>query len=195
MILELAKNVAAKLQARNCPIPVILDVPERGKTINFLPERIVIEHDDNDDAYGPVLSQHKNARHAMTRNIAARARVYARSPKSSALPLEHKERCEKILDIVLVALRECIAEQKKTPWLPKSGGFFIPEDLEGSDRLSGAAYELKFTIERGVPVLDWAGDAQPEATVGGVDGIVIVNTVEATTEGASDTEVVIPSEA
>jgi hypothetical protein len=191
VILELAKNVAAKLEERNCPIPVILDVPERGKRINFLPERIVIEHDDNDDAYGPVLSHHKNAKHAMTRNVAARARIYARSPKSSALPLEHKERCETILDMVLVALRECIVEQKKSPWLPKSGGFFIPEDLEGGDRLAGAAYELKFNIERGVPVLDWAGDAQPEATVGGVDGVAIVNTVRASLDG-DDFEQVIP---
>lgn len=189
MIFALAKSVATKLRARNCPIPVILDVPEKTKSTGYYPERIVIEHDAGGDSFAGPFSQHKNPKHGFVRNVAAKATIYARSPKGS-MTFEHRERAEAVLDLVLVALREAVSESK-TFWTPKSGGFFVPGDLEGSDAFAGAAYELKFEIVRGVQTFDWAGDAQPEATLGGEDGVGITNTVRASLDG-DDFEQVIP---
>jgi hypothetical protein len=190
MIFALAKSVQTKLQNRNCPIPVILDAPEKSTATGYLPERIVIEHDAGGDSFAGPFSQHKNPKQGFVRNVAAKATIYARSPKAGALTFEHRERAETLLDLVLVALREAVSESK-TFWAPKSGGFFVPGDLEGSNAFAGAAYELKFEIVRGVQVLDWAGDAAPEATVGGEDGVGITNTVRASLDG-DDFEQVIP---
>jgi hypothetical protein len=193
MIFDLAKRVRTTLQDRNCPIPVVLDSPEKSKATGYLPERIVIEHDLNaSDSFDAPYSQNKNPKSHYTHKVAAKATIYARSPKSGATMFEHRERAGDVLHMVLVALRENVQSTKRF-WSPKSGSFVVPEDLEGSDTHAGAAYELKFEIERPVLAIDWAGDARPETEVGGVDGVGITNTVRAAFDGGDgDFEQVIP---
>lgn len=192
MIFDLAKRVKATLQEKNCPIPVVLD-PEKSKSTGYYPERIVFEHDlrGSDSFDAPKSQSPRTSECHYTRTVAAKATIYARSPRAGSVLFEHRERLEAVLDMVLVALRKNVTGTKRF-WSPKSGGFFVPADLEGSDAHAGAAYELKFEIERPVLETDWDGSAKDEATVGGVDGVSVVNTVLATIPGAAGSETVIP---
>ncbi len=192
MIFDLAKRVKASLADRLCPIPVVLN-PEQTKATGYYPERIIFEHDfSGSDSFDAPRSDHKNPKAHYTRKVAAKATIYARNPHAGSVTFEHRERLETILDMVLVALRENVQATKQF-WAPKSGAFFVPADLTGSDATAGAAYELKFEIDRAVFAVDWAGDARPETEIGGVDGVSVVNTVLAQLAD-TDFEQVIPSE-
>ncbi len=161
MLHELAGEMQAALIAKGCPFPVV-DGPEPTKTASWSRERIVIEHDV--DAFGPPRSQHKNPKHRMTRQVGVKLTIYAKSPAVGALEFEHRRRAEHVLDLVLVALGD-VCSMRKIGCALKNGSFVIPEDLTDSAAPCGAAYELSFAVDRGVPVLTWQGEKRPEATL------------------------------
>jgi hypothetical protein len=187
MIHEVSVDLAANLKAQGCPI-VVVDGPEPTKTATFGRERIVIEHADS-DSYAPPWSQQRNPHKCMTRNIGAKLTIYAKSPKAGALVFEHRRRCEQILDMVLCALSKVAAVRKHNGgFLPTGGRFITPADLEASERPGGAVYELNFAVQRAVNDVTWSGDAQPEATVGGVDGVGFNNSTRVSVNGSGSYE-------
>lgn len=179
MIHEIGVELGVALAAEGCPLKVV-DGPEPTKTTTYARERIVIEHDDG-DSFGPVRSQRPNPKHRMNRNVAAKVTIYAQSAAPGALDWEHRRRAEHALDLVLVALEKVIVA-RKNGWTLKGGGFVQPEDLQKSECAGGVAYELKFTVERGVYEQKWNGDIRPQVT-----GVTITGTDRITTKnGPSD---------
>jgi hypothetical protein len=196
MLHDIGVALQAKLRERECPIPVI-DGPESTKTATWGRERIVLEHSDG-DRFGPSKGVHVNPPHRFIRSVAAKLTIYAQRTRSGALEFEHRDRAEAILDSVLVALGDVAGVTSPMPvynvFTPTGGRFIAPTDLDGAEVRGGAVYELDVTFERAVKVQTFAGAIAEEATVGGEDGVGVVNTVIASIDG-EDFETVIPSEA
>ncbi len=164
MIHEVAVEIATKIKARSCPIPVI-DGPEPTGTATFGRERIVIEESESDN-YAPPYSQQRNPSRRMVCEIGAKATIYGQSTKAGALYFEHRRRARLILDQVLVALSEIKSVRKgRGSFTPTGGRWVFPPDLEKSERPGGAIYELSFTFERAIEERTWAGDKRPEGTL------------------------------
>lgn len=172
------------LLAHKCTIPLIYDTPERTQSINFARERIVLEYDtDETDSFGPPQTQSRNPpKPVATRTIALKATIYARHPNQGALAFEHKERAESILDMFVCALMEAQSSQQRVRVFPKSGRWLTPPDAKQSERPSGAMYELKFTIDRGIASTNWDGTSATEKTIG--TDITIAETETASIAGA-----------
>lgn len=166
MIHEICTELQLALLAKGCRFPVLDREPTT--TTTFGRERIVVEHDDGGDSFGPVLGQHKNPKQRMTRKVGAKATIYAQSPTAGALEFEHRRRAEHVLDLVLVCLDDVI-RIRKNAWTPSGGKFVVPDDLAKSDAYAGAVYELKFSVDRAVNVQTWAGAARPEYAL--ADGV------------------------
>lgn len=164
MIHEIGRELQAALRAKGCPFNVV-DGPEGQATTTYARERIVIEHDEAGDSFGPTRSQSRNPRNRMIRNVGVKITIYAQSSASGALEFEHRRRAEHVLDLVLVALEKVITA-RHNGWVVKAGRFINPEDLAKSETIGGAVYELSFTVERGVFDTTFTNAARPEFTMG-----------------------------
>lgn len=173
MLHEIGIELGAALAAQGCPFKVF-DGPERTQTTTFARDRIVIEHDDG-DAFTAVRGQRANPKHRMTRNVAAKITIYAQVKAAGSLDWEHRRRAEHVLDLVLVGLEKVILARKNGLSV-KSGRFFVAEDLKKSESIGGAAYELKFTVERGVFEQKFDATIRPQ-----VSGVAITGTDRITT--------------
>lgn len=179
MLHEIGRELDAALRAQGYPSPgKVLDRQDFQPTAHR--NAIVIEHDpDGGDAFGPVISQHVNPKQRMTRNIAAKITIYAKSSRAGAADFEHRRLAEHVLDLVLVAMGDVTAARKNT-WTPTGGGFVTIPDLEGSERQGGAVYELTFTLGRGVFVQAFSGAIAAEANIGGVTSSTQVSRAHST---------------
>jgi hypothetical protein len=163
MIHELGVELAARLGTQGVPLPVV-DGPEPTTTTTWGRERIVIQHADGGDAFGPPRSQHINPKHRHTRTANYKLTIYAKSAAIGAAVFEHRRRAEHVLDKVLCAM-DYVAAVRKNRWAPKSGGFITPPDLAASEKPGGAVYELSFTFDRAVIDRTWANAAAEEFTI------------------------------
>ena len=164
MIHEIGIELQTKLRSAGCPLSVV-DGPEPTKTATWGRERIVIERAGG-DKFGHAISQAKNPKHRMTQQTGAKLTIYAQSVRAGALHFEHERRAQHVLDLVLVALSEIQSLRKgRDAFIPDSGDFITPPDLEASERRGGAVYELRFTVPRAIAVQTWAGDARPQVAL------------------------------
>ena len=155
--------LAAYLTAQGCPVAVV-DGPEPTKTATWGRERIVLEHDLSASAsFGGPRGLHVNARHSYSAADPYKITIYVRSVAGAA-PFEHRQRAMRVREQVLSGLRY-VASINKNRFEPKAGKFTTPEDLTGSERPGGAAYELTFTYELPVRVVTFAGAAVNEASL------------------------------
>lgn len=184
MIHEIAKEVGALLRARGCPLPV-LDGTEQSTSTTYARERIVFEHDeDAGDVFTPIKGTNVNPSPRAVVEQGFKATIYAQSTRAGAFPFEHRRRAEIARDFILCALIEVAADRNNV--LAFKGGRFVqPDGLDKSKTIGGAKYELKFTFDRGVRVIDWDGGKRPEAEVG-PGGVVIKNTTKAHLVGSDD---------
>lgn len=190
MIHAIATELTAALAAQDCPLKVI-DGPEPTKATTHARERIVIEeNDDADDSFGPIRTPQKNPRARVLVKVPAKITIYAQAVGASTAQWEHRRRARRILDVVLVALDD-VLRTRKQPYELGRGRFVPLADQEASSVPAGAVYELTLSIERNVFEKTWEGDKKPEATLGGVDGVVISNTVRAAHSGSDTYETVI----
>jgi hypothetical protein len=185
MMHEIGREMLTELRARSCPFDVV-DGPEDAKTATWGRERIVLEEFGDDSFQGP-LSHHKNPKQPAALVIGGKATIYAKSPRAGALPWEHRRRARKVMRMVVGALRKVLVA-RKNPVSFTGGGFFVPEDMADTERAGGAAYALTFEFVTGVPDITFAGDADPEVEIGGVDGVEINTTRIASINGSESTE-------
>lgn len=195
MIHEIGVELGAALAGRKCPIKVI-DGPEHNrKTTTGARERIVIEHDmQSGDTFGPKhVSDNRQPAKSITVFVAAKITIYAQCPSKNAIYWEHVRRAEKIRDMVVFALREVIVQRKNT-YNFRGGKFVYPDDLKESETPGGAAYELYFTVDRGITDNNWDDTGAATTTIEAVypgtspTGIIIKNTDTATgPDGSSET--------
>ena len=165
MIHEIGRELLAELRVQGAPF-IVIDGPEPTKTVTWGRERIVLEHDDGgSDSFARPRTQSVNPKRRYTRSAAYKLTIYAQSPAPGASVFEHRVRVEKALDVAVCAL-ELIAARRKDHFEPTGGKLVTPPELADSERPNGAAYELKFTFDRGVAQSTWAGAKRPEATLG-----------------------------
>lgn len=179
MIRALGVDLQAALRSRGVPFPVV-DGPEQGAPISYARERIVVENFGNDSFEAP-LSQHRNPKAVALRVVGAKLTIYAKSPRAGALPFEHRERAERVLDHVLVCL-DALGRRSQLRFL--SGQWITPEDFNETERPNGAAYELTFTIGRAVYDATWTNEARPEVTLG--PGLIVNRTRVSRAHGPDD---------
>jgi hypothetical protein len=174
----------AALLAKDSPFRVTYG-PERTTVAGGGVTRIVIDDaGPGADTGGAITSQ--NAQHNVGQyDLGFTMRVYARSPKTGARIQDHRTLARRIFKFAYGELNT-IARQFSKGIAPSwSGGFVVPEDLEGSEVLSGALYEATLSIPDGIAVLetDWAqlladfrdGAEKP----GALEEVEIVETSEA----------------
>jgi hypothetical protein len=167
MIHEIGTELGAKLSAKGCPLPVI-DGPESTKTTTGARERIVIEHDeDAGDSFASAVTQHKNPKMRMIRNIGVKITIYAQAVSAGSTHWEHRRRAEHVVDLVMVALYDTL-KIRRNGFQIKKAGFIQPSDLQASEAIAGAVYQVTLSIERGVYDQTWAGDKRPEGTLAAV---------------------------
>lgn len=178
MIHEIARELLAALKAKGCPFPVV-DGPESTTTTTYGRERIVVEHDeDAGDTFRPPMQQLVNPRSFATRIPGYKLTIYAQSANAGAREFEHRRRAEHVLDLVIVALFQ-IASTRKNNFVLSAGKFTQPADLQKSETIGGAVYELKFTFDRGICERNWDGSIAGEFTI-------IADTVKNTTKVSLD---------
>lgn len=167
MIREIAVQLKAALLELGCREFAVVTGPEPFKqAVTYTPERMVLEWDAAaGDAYGAVKSQHSQPKHAQSVVFSAKVTIYARSSRVGAETWEHQRRAHKVMRVVVPALTALLRTRKNPPTWSR-GAFVPPKDLEGSDKPSGAAYELKFAFESGISDASWTNEVAPEATLG-----------------------------
>src|SRR5665213_2956662 len=177
MIHEIGVELQANLQAAGCPLKVI-DGPEPTETTTFGRERIVIAHDPDGDTFRPVTGSKMNPLYRGNRNIGVIITIYAQEPKTAPMPFEHRRRCELFVDMVYCSLYEVI-KVRKNQYTIRSGKLYVPKDLENSEIQGGYAYDLKFTVERGIFKAHFNGTIAPQVSVSETGGgLSIVTTSE-----------------
>lgn len=177
MIREIGVELQERIRDRGCPLPVV--DREQTKTTTWGRERIVIERDEAGDRFDFTRSQRRNARVVAVQLVGAKLTIYAQSGKSGALPFEHERRAQSILNCVIAALSKIQSIRKgRTAFLPDSGAFVVPPDLEASERRNGAVYELKFSFPLAIPDVTFKGEAKPEITDFSFQNCTTVNGTE-----------------
>lgn len=163
MIREIGVEIGAKLAAQGCTFKVY----DRDLTDTTAPikERVVIERDyEAGESFAAPPSQKLNPTMPLARNMAAKIRIYAKSPKANALQWEHERHLDAMLDQVLVALNDVIVARKNSYQIGR-GKFFLLADAKSSEQIAGAVYELPFTVSRGIYRTTWKGEATPEVEI------------------------------
>lgn len=187
MIHAIGVALEKNLRAKGCPFPVV-DGPEDTKTAQtFARERIVIERFGGDafvEANGTRGIAVKRGPH--NRDLGVKLSIYARCPASGAMPFEHQDRADHVVDMLIVALHEVFAsDELRARHALKSGGFVPLPDLAASERASGALYEMRFTVLRSTRELTWKGQGPDTVTVGAAsaEGVVPIANPTMTVNG------------
>lgn len=167
MIHDIGVEMQAALRARNCNVPVV-DGPEPTETGTYARERIVIERAA--DKFGPARSVSINPKRRFTASDGVTIRIFAQSSAPGATYWEHQDRADNIREKVLVAFEKVVRTRKA--WFSLDGGRFVdPPVLKGTERPSGAVYELACTVQRAIEDTDMAREKAEEAT-----GVTLINT-------------------
>lgn len=180
MIYELQKELAAELEARGVPYPVLYGPESAQTTTPAVRSRIVLERDRKQgDRFDGPRSVHVNHQLSAVRAIGCVLRIYAASTAAGARVQDHERLADALLDRVTVALRKCV-NVRKTLHRITAAKLLDGDELElrGLATWPGVVYELRFEIDRGVFDRDWDGSAAPEAAIGGQDGVVITSSTK-----------------
>lgn len=177
MIYEISREVQADAKKRGFPFRVEYG-PERNPTTAIVDPRVVFERDD--DTPGPARKASTNPRMTGTRAMGVTLRIFAKSNAVGARRIDHERQAESMLDMMVTALRKVIAV-RKTLWRKTGAWKFLSADelrLIGQESWEGVVYEAHFSVDRGEFETTWAGDSAEKATIGGEDGVEIVNTTK-----------------
>lgn len=170
MLYELTKEVAAELQAKGCPYPVVYGPERTDAILSLSTSRIVFERDRQQ---GDGLELHTRARTeprmVATRPISAIVTVYAQATVAGAMTHEHERIADQVIDKLIVALRKRAAA-RRTLWRTTSSRMLDAEQINarGLERWAGVVYELRFEIDRGVFDTDWVGVGREEVALDGI---------------------------
>ena len=156
-------DVFQAMQSRGYPVRFEYG-PTRAEATGVFDGLIIVERDhEQTDAIRPAQGSAQNPHKRLIRELACKARIYARSPLSGARVNEHEADCERYVDGFTVALEE---------WGAASRAGYVPiteaRYLRGAEREDpevwpGLVYLLRFRISRGVSAVDYAGAARPVA--------------------------------
>lgn len=170
MIYAMTKCVAASLAAKNWPAQVRYG-KERVSRATHYSSLVVIERDtDSGDSLSTAHGQVRNARKLRTRSLAVRASVFAKSPKAGARVNEHEHELEDLVDAVIVAVQLWATESRAGDVDFHMLGPVDSEEHNGSEIGAGAAYDLRFRVQRAV-----TDRVRDTATLSDIDSAIIVS--------------------
>lgn len=175
---EVARELGAKLKAGKYPFRVLY-APERTDRANTADPVILVRRDrDNGEDIRPPIGQQKNGRRVLDRYQGIEIKVYARSSLSGAMPQDHEELADYLVDAVLVALAEITTEEKMTAPEYTEARFMYPEEVvteKGEpEHWPGVVFLLRLKIGRGVIKRDYLKQVRPVAAPTGVGTTVEV---------------------
>lgn len=173
MIFAIVEGVKEQLAAHEFPVKVSIG-PERPTTGRR--HHVVIERDrERDETIAAPMGSAVNPSRVFVRLPAYVARVYAADYVAAALPWEHDREVDKIVDGVLVALRDWAQEQGAI-FAPTGGRPLPPKEVDGAETIArGACYELSFTMARSVDRKRYDGTANDTATIADVQNATRVS--------------------
>ncbi len=166
MIYELSRDLEASLQARKFPLRI---------------------------AYGEIVNTTRpppvRSRLKMVRDLAVIAVIYAKASEAGAHIGDHERLCEKLVDAFQCALYDWSVEAKSGT-IPITEARYLSKENAADVELwpdvmqwghSGVLYALRFSVPRGVYLLDFENQARPTGAPTGVR-----NRTEARRAGSQD---------
>ncbi len=183
MIYEMARDLDASLRARLYPIRVSYS-PERLKREDHASQVLVWRDHEATDNVRAVQGSDRNPRLGLIRDLAVRVVVFARSSKPGARVNEHHWVCEQYVDAVMTSLAMWLVEGRTGTTFPAvvtEARYLGEKERPDLEQWPGVAYQIRFRVPRGVRVVDYTGQGQPEATVAGVG-----NRIEIQVKGQDD---------
>lgn len=162
MIHELAGLLRTALAAKGVPYEVVYGPTATPPKVGSTRIQILRDTDAGDQVLGP-RSQHLNARQFSVRAMGALARVHATSTLAGAQRHDHEDLADAIVDQLQIELYK-IARDAKTLIRFVRAGIVTDQTADG---WSGALYELRFQLDRGVRDTKWTGEAAPEGSFTG----------------------------
>jgi len=184
MLYMLAQDIGGLLQARKFPLEVLYG-PERLQRVasGGYALTLVLERDSlaGDQIRAPQGAQENPRRHNI-RDQGCVARMWAQSTLPGARRCDHEYLCDQLVDGFTVELARWASHTRAVGTAITSAKYMGPTEVNAAASLQfgleswpGVAYEVRFTLPRGVYGLDFEGEAQE---TGAADTVVNVPTVE-----------------
>lgn len=175
MIYEMSRDIGARLEAAKFPVRVVYGPEQTAREI-YDPV-IVIERDrGGSDRITPPQGQQSNPRKYMTRWLAARATIYAKSSLDGATVWDHERECEKLVDGLLVALTEWQTAERAGAINVAEARYLAASERNDVETWAGVVYVLRFSVPRAVFKLTYLGEARPTQALSGHRNQTIAST-------------------
>ena len=159
MIYAIFQAARDAMKAKGCPFEIAYG-PARVP-IAVGATRVQFGRDPQGDSLGPARGPQLNPRTLATRSMGAIAVVYAHSTLAGATLHDHEDLADLIVDQLQIEIYRA-ARNAKCPYRATRAGF--TDRYATPDGWSGAVYELRFAIDRGVRDVTWPGAAAPEGS-------------------------------
>lgn len=163
MIYEIARELAAALRKRGCPVPLVYG-PEGMRPTSIGHSRIMVERPRvrSGDLWGEAKTHPANPRVTGMRSVPMLITVYASSTLAGAREQDHARLMDQILDVLQASLREVLGKRHAF-WRVVSAGMPSPVeiDMSGIEQWTGAVYELRINVDRTMTETNWKGEARP----------------------------------
>lgn len=178
MLYEFCKEIRTLLAAQKYPVKVVFG-PERVTRDKYNHGHvIVVEHDESGDLLFAPRGAQGNPPKVADRAIGTVATVYARSVLPNAHRGDHERECEKIVDAFTAAAAKWSSAARVPRIYPTRMGYAKPKPPPTGAAVTpevwpGVAYEIHFTLPRGVYDRTYVGEqnagaARPTGAATGV---------------------------
>lgn len=171
MIYNLARDLDTRLAARLFPVRVAYG-PERCVREGYDPFVLLERDREASDKIGPPVGSQRNPRLITVRALAVVALIYARSTLPGARVEDHEHDCEQVVDALITELYAWGSEGRTGGIAFTEARYLAAADRNDVETWPGVVYRLKFSVPRGVRVLDYVGAGRPTGTPAGVGGDV-----------------------
>lgn len=166
MLAAITDQLRDELQTRLVPLSVVYG-PERTIQGSTARPHIVVERDrQQGDTFGAAPTHSRNPELVFRRGIGAVVRIFAESTVSGAGQANHERMADKVVNQILLALREIIIA-RKTDFRIKAARFLTVDELaEAGLTYPGVVYELRLEVDMGVTDMAYDDEAAGEAEYG-----------------------------
>jgi hypothetical protein len=164
VIYQIAHSTEAALQSKKFPIRVLYG-PERlercpGESV------IVIERDrDSSDSFAAPQGQQTNPRRMATRQVAAKATIWAKSNAAGAMIGDHEGYCEALVDALFCALQIVIRPTQHGAMSITDARYVnaagLASVVKHAETWPGVVYVMRWRAPRGVYHVDYTGAGLP----------------------------------
>jgi hypothetical protein len=188
MIASFTDDLRAALVTRGVPYAVVYGPERLRQTVLAEPHIVVMRDRQQGETFRGPKTTKQNPPLDHVRTMAVRCVVYGKSYLAGASVADHERVADKVVDQIVIAMR-AIVNERQTEWVLTGGRLLSDTDLaeDGLEAWPGVAYELRFTVDRGVRDETYAGEYPDESTIGGTHGIDFGTSLSADGTGQENT--------